>query len=122
MGFEAEWARCGPWIDAALVHAGGTHSLDDVRAMVCDPDQPVRFWAGRKAALVTEVQTWPSAKVLLLWLAGGDLEELKDVIRPKAEAWGREQGCGRVMIVGRPGWAKVLPDYTVQAVVCGKEL
>lgn len=122
MDFDTEWARCAPWIEAALVHAGGTHSLDDVRAMVGDPSEPVRFWAGRRSAMVTEIQSWPNAKTLLLWLAGGDLDELKDELRPMAEAWGREQGCDRVMIVGRPGWARVLPGYEVQAVVCGKEL
>jgi hypothetical protein len=120
--FETEWARCGPWIEAALAHAGGTHTLADVKAMVCDPDHPVRFWAGQRSALVTEVQTWPNTTTLLLWLAGGDLAELRDELRPMAEAWGRDQGCERVMIVGRPGWARALPGYAVQAVVCGKEL
>jgi hypothetical protein len=31
---QSEWARCAPWIDAALEHARGTQSLQDVKAQI----------------------------------------------------------------------------------------
>jgi hypothetical protein len=46
--------------------------------------------------------------VLQLWLAGGDLGEIVNELVPRAEAWGREQGCDRVWIMGRDGWRRVL--------------
>jgi hypothetical protein len=40
----------------------------------------------------------------------------------EAEAWGKSKGCKRSYFTGRRGWAKKLPDYTEQAIVCAKEL
>lgn len=118
--FEAEWTRCAPWIEAALARAGGTHNLADVRVLVesCE----CRFWAGRNAAMVTEVQVWPRTTWFLFWLAGGDLLELRDELRPSGEAYARERGCSRVLIVGRQGWARALPGYETVAWTCAKEL
>lgn len=108
MSLEAEWARCSPWIDAALAHAGRTHDLADVLELIKAGD--AQFWPGRGAAMVTEVTDFPRAKVLSLWLAGGDLGELINELRPKAEAWGRAQGCAQVTILGRSGWERALRD------------
>lgn len=119
--FRAEWSRCAPWIEAALEHAG-THTLADVEALV--RTRECRFWAGREAALITEVQVWPQRKVLLLWLAGGDLDELRDELRPMAEAYGRDQGCDVVRISGRQGWVRALrgEGYEPVSWSCAKEL
>lgn len=119
MSFAAEWARCAPWLEAALAHAHGTHALSDVREMV--ERREARFWAGRRAAMVTEVHEFPRMRVLHFWLAGGDLAELRDEMRPLAEAWGREQGCTRATISGRRGWARAL-GYAPLAWTCAKEL
>lgn len=118
--FEAEWSRCEGWIQSALDLSGGTHDLADVKA--CVESGEARLWGWSRSAAVTEVQTWPRARFLLVWLAGGDLEELRDVMLPLMEAYGREQNCTRCYIVGRPGWAKVLPGYRTVAVSVAKEL
>lgn len=119
--FEAEWARCAPWIEAAL-DVAETHGIDDVKAMV--ERRESRFWAGRQCAAVTDVQVWPRARWLLIWLAGGDRAELEDQMLPKMEAYGREQGCSKAFIVGRPGWARTLKTrgYGVAAVTVTREL
>lgn len=118
--FDAEWARCAPWIEAALDVSGGTHWIEDIKTMV--ERREARFWAWTNSAAVTEVQVWPRAKFLLVWLAGGSLEELRDEVLPLMEAHGRENDCTRCYIVGRPGWAKVLPGYRTVAVSVAKEL
>lgn len=118
--FEAEWARCAPWISSALDVSGGSHDIDDVKALVETGE--ARLWGWPNSALVTEIQIWPRAKFVLLWLAGGDLFELRDKILPLVEAYGREQDCTRCYIVGRPGWARVLPGYRTVAVSIAKEL
>lgn len=33
-GFDQEWDRCGPWLQAALDHAGNLFTLDDVKQAV----------------------------------------------------------------------------------------
>jgi hypothetical protein len=117
--FEEAWRRCGPWIAAALARAPGGHTLDDVRTAVERGE--ARLWVGARAAMVTEIHEMPRLKVLHFWLAGGDLVELRDEMRPLAEAWGREQGCALATITGRKGWARAL-GYQAIATVCAKEL
>ena len=41
---------------------------------------------------------------------------------PEIERWAREQSCSAMRIMGRKGWAKVLPDYRVTRIVLEKEL
>jgi hypothetical protein len=119
---QGAWARCAPWIDAALEHAGRTHALADVEALVRDGD--AQFWPGRASALVTEIHEFPRLRSLHLWLAGGDLGELVTVLRPCAEKWACGEGCTRTTIIGRPGWARALaPEgYRPAATVLFKEI
>lgn len=123
MSFEAEWARCAAWIEAALERSGATHSLADVRGLVLDRD--AQFWPGRDAAIVTELHIYPRARVLHLWLAGGDLHELTDELLPKVEAWGRDtEHCTRSTVMGRAGWERTLAPqgYMPAARLLTKEL
>jgi hypothetical protein len=122
VSFEAEWARCAPWLEAALDHAGRTHSLADVRAAV-ERDE-ARFWPGPRSALVAVIETDPEDRRLLIWLAGGERQELETAILPMAEAWGRESGCRRALVIGRDGWARTLKSkgYAPLARIVGKDL
>lgn len=119
---DTAWTRCGPWLEAALAHAGDSHGLEDVRALV--EDGRARLWAGARSALVATIENDPRERRLLLWLAGGALDELTAVLRPAAEAWGRAMGCTRAMIIGRPGWEHVLRDdgYRPVARLIAKDL
>lgn len=119
---DATWARAAPWLEAALSHAGGTHRLSDVRAMVEGGE--ARAWFGERAALVALIEDEPCERRLLIWLAGGEFAELVMRLRPEAEAWGREHGCRRVLIIGRAGWERALaPEgYAPMARIIGKEL
>lgn len=122
MTFEAGWAKAAPWVEAALEHAGSTHALADVEAMVRNHE--ARFWLGTNAALVTTIDDHPRLKALHLWLGGGDMDELVNHLRPLAEAWGREQGCIRVTELGRPGWERALArhGYRLTSTLLVKEL
>ena len=122
MSFETDWARCEGWIEAALDHAGRTHGLADVRTAIERGD--ARLWPGDAAALVAVVETDPGERRLLIWLAGGDRSELEDQILPVVEAWGRENGCRRAMVIGRGGWERTLKSkgYAPLARIIAKEL
>ena len=119
---DEDWARCGPWLDAALAHAGRTHALADVRAMV--DAGAAQAWAGARSAMVTVVEDDPRERRLLIWLAGGDLGELVERLRPAAEAWARSQGCRRALVIGRAGWERALAPkgYAPLARIIAKEL
>jgi hypothetical protein len=122
LSFEADWARCAPWLQAALDHAGRTHSLAEVRAAVARDE--ARFWPGPRSALIAVIENDPGDRRLLIWLAGGDREELEGVILPLAEAWGRRGGCRRVLVIGRAGWERTLKSkgYAPLARIVGKDL
>jgi hypothetical protein len=99
-------------LEAALDHAGRTHSLE------------ARLWTAPRSALVALVEIDPGDRRLLIWLAGGDREELETEILPLAEAWGRERGCRRALIIGRPGWERALKSkgYAPVARIVAKDL
>ena len=122
MSFEAVWARCAPWLDAALAHAGRTHALADVRALIEVGE--ARLWAGRQSAVVAALERDPLERRLLIWLAGGARDELEEELLPQAEAWGRDCGCRRVLVIGRAGWERTLKTkgYAPLARLIAKDL
>lgn len=83
-----------------------------------------QFWPGEQAAMVTTIEDDPCERRLLIWLAGGTLDELVEHLRPHAEAWARRCGCGRVLVIGRPGWEPTLKEkgYAPVARLIAKEL
>lgn len=122
MSLEAVWTRAAPLLDAALALAGRTHRLADVRAMVEAGE--AQLWAGGQSAMVTLIEDDPCERRLLIWLAGGDLDELLEEFRAPMERWARAQGCRRVLIIGRPGWERALKNhaYAPVARILAKEL
>jgi len=96
-------ARCRTYIEAALKYSQGTHTFSDIAAGLLSGRY--QLWAGQNSAVVTEIIVYPRMRDLHYFLAGGDLNELKE-IRPSIEDWGRKNGCSRVSLAGRLGWAK----------------
>lgn len=122
MSFETEWRRCAPWIAAALDHAGRTHSLEDVRLAITRGE--ARFWPGDASALVAVVEQDPGERRLLIWLAGGERDELETRLLPQVETWGRDCGCHRALVIGRTGWVRALKPkgYAPLARIVAKDL
>lgn len=122
MNPKADWRRCAPWIDAALEHAGRTHSLEDVRSAIDRGE--ARFWPGEASALVAVIEQDPGERRLLIWLAGGQRDELETRLLPQAEVWGRDCGCRRALVIGRSGWARTLKTkgYAPLARIVAKDL
>ncbi|MBX7249340.1 MAG: hypothetical protein K1X35_09910 [Caulobacteraceae bacterium] len=112
----AEWRRCAPWLAPAL---DGTHALEDVWAGVARGE--FHFWPGLRSAAVGELVEHPRRRDYHVWLAGGDLGELK-TMEASASAFARALGCHRITIHGRPGWARALPDYRPAYLALAKDL
>lgn len=71
------WRRALPYIEEALAHGGGSHSIEDVFRQVMTGQ--CHLWLGERSAAVTEWVRRPQKTELNIWLAGGDLSEMREV-------------------------------------------
>ena len=117
-----EWAQAQPHIEAALAYAGDTHEIQDIQEACLIGE--AHLWTSENSAAVTEIIQYPRLRSVRIWLAGGDLAELRDDIRPRIETYARREGAGRIEIAGRPGWKRALAGvgYTPACQVVSKEL
>jgi hypothetical protein len=99
-----EWKRCRHWIEAALVRVT-THTIEDVEIGLVKGIYV--FWPASRSAAITEIHDYPRAKHMHLFLAGGDLDELRSMV-PMWQSWARFNGCSKVTLVGRRGWERAL--------------
>ena len=101
-----EWQRCKHWIADALARID-THTLVDVELGMATGIYV--FWPATRSAAITEVHIFPRAKHMHLFLAGGDLDELKGMV-PMWQSWARFNGCSKLTLAGRRGWERALKD------------
>ena len=99
-----EFIRCRDYIEAALEYTKGTHTIQDIWDGIVTGN--FQFWPGEKSAVVTEIQIYPQAKVMHIFLAGGDLEELLEMEK-SVRAYAKTIGCNSMSISGRRGWLRI---------------
>lgn len=92
------WGRAKPFIEAALEHANGTHTVEDVAAQIIEGK--LLLWVGERCACVSEILLFPRKRFMNVFLAGGDLKEMK-AMRAGVEAYARGHLCDGVMFAGR---------------------
>jgi hypothetical protein len=63
----------------------------------------------KNSALICEFIQYPRLKALNIFLAGGDLEEIK-ALTPHLYSWAKDCGADRIEIRGRIGWLKVFKN------------
>jgi len=116
-----ELIRCKPWLEAALELSGGTHTLDDVVQAIIKGE--MQFWPAPKGCAVTEIVNYPRKKVLHIFLAGGEMEQIIDMDDSAVE-FAKMNGCTGMSIAGRRGWKRVLKDkgYEETFTVLGKDI
>jgi hypothetical protein len=102
---QAEWARCRPWIEAALATSPNLESIEDVERAV--ERGAYQVWFGKDCCAITEIAQFEQRKILIVKHGGGDLTELLDVMEPKMCAFARANGCDGIMGEGRRGWERV---------------
>ena len=69
-----ELERCRPWIEAALQYTGGTHEFEDIVDGI--RSSRMQLWPSKRGCIVTEIVIYPRKKVLNLFLAGGELDQI----------------------------------------------
>lgn len=104
----SELERCRTWIEAALQEGYGTHTFEDIAAMVASGR--VQFWPAERGCLVTEILVYPRCRVLNVFLGGGELDQLTDM-QSSVVAWAKAMGCARMSIQGRRGWVRALEKH-----------
>lgn len=104
MTLAQELIRCRPWIEAALDYSR-THDFGDI-VKGCFAGE-YQLWPAPTACLVTEIATFPRRKLMHLFLAGGDMGTVLELVDAASE-FGKAQGCDAVTMNGRMGWQRVL--------------
>lgn len=98
-----EWNRCQKYIEDALEYGHGGFDISDVFDKVAQGD--FHLWTRQNSAAVTEIVSFPKKQVINIALAGGNLDELKDIANSVVE-WAKSQGINSVFVSGRKGWQR----------------
>ena len=101
----SELDRCRPWIEDALEYCNAPPSYSDIFQSISEGR--MQLWPAPRGCMVTEIVIYPRKKVLNIFLAGGELDQLLDM-NSDMNAWAKQQGCTGGTLTGRVGWKKVL--------------
>lgn len=101
----SELERCRHWIEAALLYTGGTHQWEDIVEGI--KASRMQLWPSERGCIVTEIVVYPRKKVLNIFLAGGELDQILDM-NDDVRDWAKSHGCEAGIISGRIGWKKPL--------------
>lgn len=118
------WPSVSGLIEAALVRAG-LFNIEDAHSYIADGTW--QLWVAYEGqdvtcAALTEIFEFPKEKVLRVTMATGLGRDGWVGRVEMMEGWARSLGCGRVQVLGRPGWEKVLKDYRKTHVMLEKKL
>jgi len=94
-------------IERALKHAGGSHTFADVVEFVRAGQ--MFFWPGENSCLVTEFVQYPRQRLLHVFLAAGDMDEIKQM-EPSLRTFANGVKCDAISLTGRRGWVRALKD------------
>ena len=114
--FGDHWLRCAKYIEPAL---DGSYAIEDVEHEI--REGRAKLWPLERSAVVTQVCEYPQHRAVRVWLAGGELDEIRRYL-PALDNYARSVGCSRVEVVARKGWAKVLTGFDANRIVYTKEL
>lgn len=117
---QQHFERCKPYLVDALKKNNGEITLEQVWERI--KGREYLFLPGEKSAIVLEPFTHASGKkVMNFFLAGGDLEELKEM-ESQASSAAKQMGFHAMAIFGRRGWVRALDGYKETAVLMEKTL
>lgn len=104
----AKWSLHRGALLEAISHTHGTHTEDDVLAMILLGK--LMLWANDGAAMVTEFVDYPRLRAVNVFICGGAIEPMWEV-EARVIAHAKAHGCTRITGGGRRGWQRALPGY-----------
>ena len=107
-----------PYLEEA-VQMNGFLTMDLVKELV--KAGHMKLWARANAVAATAEESRVGQKILTIVLAGGNLEELKD-IESEIERYAIVNGFSEICINGRKGWERALQGYKTHMVIMRKGL
>ena len=75
-------------LESALSFSGGTHKFDDLAWLVQEGE--MQFWPAQRSCAVTQIVSYPQMRTLHVFLAAGDLMEIKDMDEDTCLVFARE--------------------------------
>ena len=117
LSLDDAWQKALPYIMAALKHSGNMHTPAEVYQRIEQGRADLHL--GNQSAVVT--QSLSNGKHLHFWLAGGHLDELKQIENDVSRI-AKKRGFKKVTIAGRRGWLRSLKDYEEAATLMVKTL
>lgn len=118
---EEHWESVAPLLAKAIAKQTAM-TLESVHADVKGAKFHLWHIPG-KAAFVTQIQNFPSERICMIVLCGGEgMDEWLRIADETLTRYARSFGCNAMMIVGREGWSRVIPAYEVTDVVMRKAL
>ena len=108
-------------LQAALTKSGDRADIEEV---LYDLERGhAQQWNTLNSTAITQIVDYKTYRSLNIWLAGGDLDEILDML-PDAEEFAKDHGCSLIEITGRRGWKRALRPFGFkeEAVVLTKEL
>jgi hypothetical protein len=118
------WPHVAHLVRRAIAR-GGLTDVGAVERSVCRGDALLWLaWDGENilAAAVTELARIGRVKVCTIVACGGTNFPLFAPLIAGLERHAREEGCARMRVCGRRGWARLLADYSTTRIVLEKEL
>lgn len=111
---DLAWPVAKQFVQVALDRTEGEMSIKDVYNALLEQD--MQLWIlidglNVIGALVTQIIVFPGVKACRYVTLGGDVHGDFEAITDLIEEWAATQGCERMEIIGRPGWAKALKDF-----------
>ena len=74
------------------------------------------------AAAVTQLNMIQGKRTCTIVACGGEGFEKFGHLRERLETYARAENCSAMRVNGRPGWARLLPDYRTKCVILEKAL
>ena len=119
------WPRIVSWIIPAIDRGSGRYTVADIYNAISQKSMVafVLYQDGEATAVcVVEIITYPAKKAISIVIMVGQGREDWLHHLTQIEDFGRERDCQIIEAWARPGWERVLPDWTKTHVLLEKNL
>ena len=114
----ADIQRCREQLEPVL-ERDRTHKWRDI--LLGLNSGQMQLWEFEKSCGVTLIQDYPRCRVLCLFVAAGDLQDILSHEEEITE-FARDVGCELLEVCGRPGWSKVAPGFKLRTMTLCKRI